>query len=94
VTDAGEDLQVRSPSGELEVHICLTEDGPVVHLRSARLELDALEAVALNCRRLEVNTEESTRLNTAGELQLTGQEMRVQTTGDIHLNGEVIHLNC
>jgi len=94
VTDAGEDLQIRSPSGEVEVHITLTDDGPVVHLRAARLELEALETVALHCRRLEIDTEESARLHSAGELRLTGQEMRVQTKGDIHLNGEVIRLNC
>ena len=69
-------------------------DGPVVHLSSARLELEAADAIALRCRRLEVDTADGIQLQSDGNLQLAGQEMRVQTTGDIHLNGDVIRLNC
>jgi hypothetical protein len=94
VTSAGEELQVRSPQGEVEVRITLGEGGPVVHLSGARLELETPDTIALNCRRLELNTAESIQLKSAGNLQLSGQEMRVQTTGDIHLNGDVIRLNC
>jgi hypothetical protein len=94
VTGAGEELQVRSPDGAVEVRITLGPGGPVVHLSGARLELEAADAVALRCRRLEVNAEESVALKSAGDLQLSGQEMRVQTTGDIHMNGAVIRLNC
>jgi hypothetical protein len=94
VTGEGEELEVRSPSGAVEVRITLSASGSVVHLSGARLELEAVDTVALNCRRLEVNTAESTQLHSAGDLSLTGQEMRVRTTGDIHLNGAVIRLNC
>jgi len=94
VTSAGEELQVRSPEGEIEVCITLSDRGPVVRLSAARLELAAADTVALECRRLEVTTEESTHFHSAGGLRLSGQEMRVQTTGDIHLNGDVIRLNC
>ncbi len=94
VTEAGEELQVRSPSGEIEVCVTLGDGGPVVRLRGARLELDAVDTVAVRCRRLEVDTEESTHLKTAGELKLTGEVLRAVTTGDIHLNGEIIRLNC
>ena len=94
VTSAGDELEVRSPGGTVEVRILLSDTGPVVHLSGARLELEAPDTVALRCRRLEVTTEESTHLSSAGSLRLSGQEMRVQTKGDIHLNGDVIRLNC
>ncbi len=94
VTGAAEELEVRSPGGAVEVRITLTDQGPVVRLSGARLELEAADNIALHCRRLEVNTTESTHLHSAGSLQLSGQEMRVQTTGDIHMNGDVIRLNC
>jgi hypothetical protein len=93
-TAGGEVLEVRSAGGEVEVRITLTDQGPVVHLSGARLELAASDTVALHCRRLDVNTTESIRLQSAGDLRLTGEEMRVRTTGDIHLNGDVIRLNC
>ena len=48
VTKAGEELQVRSPSGEVEVRITLGDNGPVVHLSGGRLELEALDTIALD----------------------------------------------
>ena len=91
---ADEDLQVRSPVGEVEVSITLSDRGPVVRLCATRLELEALDTLALRCRRLEVNAEECAHLDSAGDFQITGQEVRVQATGDIHLNGDVVRLNC
>src|SRR5262245_20165863 len=86
VTGAGEELEVRSPAGEVEVRIQLTDAGPIVSLRGGRLELESPDTVAVQCRRFEVQSEE--------EVLLTGQELRVRTKGDIHLNGDVIRLNC
>jgi hypothetical protein len=60
-----EELEIRSPQGEVEVHILLAETGPVVRLRGARLELDAAETVAVNCRRFEVRAEGDIRMDGA-----------------------------
>lgn len=89
-----EELEIRSPRGEVEVCITLTDAGPVVKLRGARLELESPDAVAIACRRFEVQTTEGTRLDNAGDVQITGRELHVQTTSDIHMNGGVIRLNC
>lgn len=86
VHDSKEELEVRSPGGEVEVRIVLTENGPVVSLRGARLELESAEAVAVKCRTFEVNASEG--------VNLTGHELRVKTDDDIHLNGKIIRLNC
>jgi hypothetical protein len=94
VDGSREELEVRSPEGEVEVRITLTDGGPVVRLRGARLELESPDVVAVHCRRLEVNTTEATHLLSSGDVRFTGQEMRVQTQGDIRMNGDVIHLNC
>src|SRR5215212_7513132 len=72
-----EELEIRSPSGETQLRVILTDQGPVLRLSGVRLELEAAETVAIRCRNFEVHAGEA--------VQLTGQEMRVQTTGDIHL---------
>src|SRR4051794_25760228 len=77
VTGAMEELEVRSASGETELRVILTGQGPVLRLSVVRLELEATETVAVRCRNFEVHAGEA--------VQLTGQEVRVQTTGDIHL---------
>jgi hypothetical protein len=89
-----EELEIRDPDGQVELCVTLTADGPVVHVRGGRLELDAVETVAVHCRRFEVQTAESAELTSAGELQIKGRELRVKTQDDIHLNGKFIRLNC
>lgn len=77
LADQGEELLVRSPEGEVEVRILLTEGGPVVRLRAARLELESSERIDVACRQFNVEAE----------------EVRVRTQGDIHMNGATIRLN-
>jgi hypothetical protein len=89
-----EELEIRDPEGEVEVCVSLTADGPVVRVRSGRLELDAVDTVAVRCQRFEVQTAESIDLGSSGPVRITGEEVRVKTEDDIHLNGQVIRLNC
>lgn len=89
-----EELEVRSPDGMVEVQILLTEQGPVVRLAGARLELESPDSIAVRCRHFEVHSREETTLHSDGAVRLTGQELRARTQGDIHLDGEYILLNC
>jgi hypothetical protein len=93
VGDGAEEMEVRSPAGDVEVRITLTDRGAVVSLRGGRLEMQSADAVSVNCRRLDVVTTEGTTLGSAGDVAITGREMRVKTENDIYMNGAVIHLN-
>ena len=42
-----EELEIRTAEGELEVRITLTEAGPLIQLRGARLEFESPDAVPL-----------------------------------------------
>jgi hypothetical protein len=85
IGDAGEDVEIRSATGELDLRITLTDAGPVVSLRGARLELDAPD-VAVRCRDFNVQA--------SGTAQIVADELRAKTERDIHLNGSFIRLNC
>jgi len=74
-----ERLQVVSPSGDVEVEIAITAEGPVVRVRGADLRLSAARSIDL----------EST-----GPVRIRGSELRVRTEKSVHLNGETILLNC
>ncbi len=94
VSAAGEEIEVRSAAGEVEVRICLTAEGPVVQLRGARLHLDAAEAVDVRCRRFAVQAADA-EFRTAGDIHMeAGGEMRIRTEGETHINGKMINLNC
>ena len=90
---AGEEIEIRSRAGDLEVRIALTDAGPVVSLRAARLDVDAAD-VAFRCRDFDVQASGVARIASAGELKLEATEIRAQTERDIHLNGAFIRLNC
>jgi hypothetical protein len=92
--DQREQIEVRSPQGEVEVRIVMTEDGPVLSLRGARLEIDSTDSVALRCKRFEVQASEG--------IALQGGDVDVRSTGDIHtqstgqtfIDGDYVNLNC
>jgi hypothetical protein len=91
----GEHLEVRSPDGAVEVTIDLRADGPVVRLSSARMELESLEKVSVNCREFEVKASEAVRLESAAGVEiLAGEHARVRAAGDLRCDGERILLNC
>jgi hypothetical protein len=87
MTDGQEEVEVRSPAGDVEVRIILTDSGPVVQLRGARLELDAAESIKIACKRFELDTTEGTELRSAGQIN-------VHATGDVDVKGRFIQLNC
>ncbi len=89
----GEQIEIRSPAGELDLRIVLTSAGPVVTLRGARLEVDSAE-VAFRCRTFDVHATERLRVSSEGEVQIAADEMRLTAEHDIHLNGAYLRLNC
>jgi hypothetical protein len=90
-----EAIEVRSPAGQVELRIALTDQGPVLSLRGVRLEIDSTDSVAVNCRRFSLRTTESLSLDAAGDLALrSGQEMHLQSAGDTSIDGKLLKLNC
>src|SRR5947209_4642880 len=80
VAGGTEELEVRSAQGEVEVRIVLTDAGPVVHLRAARLEMEAAETVAVRCRRFEVEATDAVAVASGGDVVVRGK-------GDITMEG-------
>lgn len=94
VGEEGEQLEVRDREGGLELSINLTEAGPVVRIRAARIALESPETISLQCRRFEVETTEAVQLRSEGAVEIGAQEVRVRTKDDVHLDGAMIRLNC
>lgn len=90
---AGEELEIRSRRGEVEVRIVLTDAGPVVTLRGGRLEMES-PAVSFRCDSFAVEARSAVNLTSQGEVHIAAQELHARTEKDIHLNGAFIRLNC
>jgi hypothetical protein len=90
-----EAIEVRAPSGAVEVRIAFGADGPVVMVYGGRLELRSPEAIALSCRSLDVRAAESLSLRSDGDARVSAaRDLRVQAAGDIRMNGAYTYLNC
>ena len=82
-----EDLvEIRSSSGQVELRIRLTEEGPVLQMESARLQLKASEAIEIESKRVEIRASETVQL--ASE-----NEVKVEAEGEVRVNGKMIYLN-
>jgi hypothetical protein len=88
IEEAGRDelLEVRSSSGQVELRIRLTEEGPVLQMESARLQLKATEAIEIESKRIELRATETLQLS-------SDNEVKVDAEGEVRVNGKMIYLN-
>ncbi len=84
--DRGE-IEVRTQDGLLELRITLTENGPVLRVSAARIELHAADTVAVRCATFDVQTTQATTLSSAGPIE-------VKAAGNLRLDGDQVFLNC
>ena len=93
--DGQEQIQVYSPSGDLEVSLQFTDTGPVLKLSGAKLQLDAAEDIQVRCNTFAVETRDGTDLRSDGDVNIqAGGELRVKTDGATHIDGDMLYLNC
>ena len=85
---AGSDelVEIRSSSGQVELRIKLTEDGPVLSLESVRLQLKATEAVEIESKPIDIRATETLQLSSENEV-------KVDAEGEVRVNGKMIYLN-
>ena len=79
-------VEIRSSSGQVELRIKLTEEGPVLQMESARLQLKASEAVEIESKRVEIKATETLQL-------ASDNEVKVDAEGEVRVNGKMIYLN-
>jgi hypothetical protein len=87
VDTTGDDdlVELRAPSGTVEIRLRITDDGPVLELESVRLALRAARSIDVDAPEFSVS---------ADEITLSGKtDVRVDAGGDVHVTGETIRLN-
>ena len=91
---AEELIEIRAASGQVEVRIVMTEQGPVLQLEAVRLQLKATEAVEVETRQFTVKAQEAVTLASEGDVTVTSAgETKVEAEGDVRVVGKQIHLN-
>ena len=90
---AGEELEIRSLRGDVELKIVLTESGPVVTLGGGRLLVESTDVV-FRCQTFAVQATQQVSLTSQRAVNIQAHELHAKTEEDIHLNGAYIRLNC
>jgi len=82
-----EELRIQSRSGDLELHIILTPEGPKLRLSGIRLELASDNDIKVNCRNFEIESRE--------RIALTAKyEIGIQSEQACRINGQKLFFNC
>ena len=90
-----ESIEIRSPDGQLELTVKLTDDGPVLSLKAAAVNIDAAKSVSLRCEDLDIEASKNLRLGSKGEVAIeSGDDIRVRSVGQTFIDGEYVNLNC
>ncbi len=75
----GEVIELRAPSGAVELRLKITEDGVVLQLEAARISLKAEESIDLECKTFNVNA---------------SSDVHVESIeGSTHVRGKLVYIN-
>jgi hypothetical protein len=80
--------------GEVVVTVRLSDEGPVVTVHGANLELKSTETITLEAKEVTIKAEEQTSIESKGSLKIDSfKKMDIHSDEDIRVVGKIIHLN-
>ncbi len=89
-----ERIEITEPEGDVVVTVRMTDQGPVVSVSGAHLELKSTETISLEARKIKLKAEEEAVVESNGSLNLDASDkMDVHSDDDIRVNGKMIYLN-
>jgi uncharacterized protein (DUF2345 family) len=76
------------------VTVRLTNEGPVVTVQGAHLELRSTKTIALEAKEVKIKAEEEASIESMGRLKIdSSKKMDIHSKDDIRVVGKIIHLN-
>jgi len=87
-------LEIVERGGEMIMAVRLTDEGPIVSVQGARLELKATETIALEAKKVKIKAHEEAVVESQGSLEIgSSKKMDIKSEDDIRVVGKMIHLN-
>ena len=88
-----EELVLVSQDGYVELQVVLTEEGPVLKMPAARVQLRGADVLDLAARRVRLRAEEDLHID-AGQVHLrSDHNVEVDADEDVRIRGRKIYLN-
>jgi uncharacterized protein (DUF2345 family) len=90
----GELLEILERGGEAVVTVRLTDEGPIVTVQGAHLELKSTETLALEAKEVKIKAQENVSVESKGSLKIdSSDKMDIHSQDEIRVIGKMIHLN-
>ena len=87
-------IEITEPEGEVIMKVRMTDDGPVVSVLGARLELKSTETIALEANKIKIQAKEEAVLESKGSLKVDAtKKIGIHSDDDIKVVGNMIYLN-
>jgi hypothetical protein len=94
-TDEKEEiLEIVERGGEVVMALRLTDEGPIVSVQGARLELKSTKTITLEGKKVKIKAQEEASIESEGKLKIeSSKNMDLTSENDIRVIGKMIHLN-
>ena len=87
-------LHIVEREGEVVMTVRMTDDGPIISVQGAHLELKSSETLALEAKKIEIKAEEEAVVKSKGKIEIgSSKKMDINSEDDIRVVGKMIHLN-
>ena len=87
-------IEIAESDGEIIMKVRMTNDGPVISVRGAHLELKSTETIALEAKKIKIKAKEKVVVESNGGLEIdSSKKMAIHSNDDICIAGKIIHLN-
>jgi len=87
-------LEIVERGGEMVMAVRLTDEGPIVSVQAAQLELKSTETITLDAKKIRIKAQEEASIESEGTLKIeSSKNMDVTSEDDIRVVGKMIHLN-
>lgn len=89
-----ERIEITESDGAIIMNVRMTDDGPVISVRGAHLELKSTETIALEAKTIKIKAEEEALVESKGSLEIdSSKKMAIHSNDDICVAGKIIYLN-
>ena len=87
-------VEIRAASGQVELRVKLTDEGPVLQMEAVKVAVTTEESFSIKCKTFEVESSQDTIIQTGGELKIKSEgELDIDSPEDIRIRGKIIWLN-
>lgn len=87
-------IEIAESDGKIIMKVRMTDDGPVISVSGAHLELKSTETIAIEAKKIKIKAEEEFVVESKGSLEIeSSKKIGIQSGDDIRVVGKMIHLN-